>query len=110
MASARLFSTSSERLPLPAAARRGPVTDLDGGDGDNTVNTGTGTLTIGRSQKCDVAIDSGSVSRHHANLSVGQDVLIEDIGRNGERGEDELPARPATLTPEMEVEIREAVR
>jgi DNA-binding NtrC family response regulator len=41
---------------------------------------GTGTLTIGRSQKCDVAIDSGSVSRHHANLMVGQDVLIEDVG------------------------------
>src|SRR6185369_5723391 len=41
---------------------------------------GTGTLTIGRSQKCDVAIDSGSVSRHHANLLVGQDVNIEDVG------------------------------
>jgi two-component system, NtrC family, response regulator AtoC len=40
---------------------------------------GTGTLTIGRSQKCDVAIDSGSVSRHHANLMVGQDVHIEDM-------------------------------
>jgi len=41
---------------------------------------GTGTLTIGRSQKCDVSIDSGSVSRHHANLALGQDVLIEDMG------------------------------
>ena len=33
---------------------------------------GTGTLTVGRSQKCDVSIDSGSVSRHHANLVVGE--------------------------------------
>ncbi|MGE5183807.1 MAG: sigma 54-interacting transcriptional regulator, partial [Acidobacteriota bacterium] len=41
---------------------------------------GTGTLTVGRSQKCDVSIDSGSVSRHHANLHVGQDVEIEDVG------------------------------
>jgi hypothetical protein len=37
-------------------------------------------------------------------------LLIEDIGRNGERGEGELPARPATLTPEMEAEAQEAVR
>jgi two-component system, NtrC family, response regulator AtoC len=41
---------------------------------------GTGTLTIGRSQKCDVAIDSGSVSRHHANLMIASDVEIVDIG------------------------------
>lgn len=41
---------------------------------------GTGTLTVGRSQKCDVSIDSGSVSRHHANLVVGQDIEIEDVG------------------------------
>ena len=41
---------------------------------------GTGTITMGRSQKCDVAIDSGSVSRHHANLLIGQDVEIEDVG------------------------------
>lgn len=41
---------------------------------------GTGTLTVGRSQKCDVSIDSGSVSRHHANLYIGQDVEIEDMG------------------------------
>ena len=41
---------------------------------------GAGTLTVGRSQKCDVSIDSGSVSRHHANLHVGPEVEIEDIG------------------------------
>ena len=41
---------------------------------------GAGTLTVGRSQQCDVAIDSGSVSRHHANFIIGQDVEIEDIG------------------------------
>jgi two-component system, NtrC family, response regulator AtoC len=41
---------------------------------------GTGTLTIGRASKCDVVIDSGSVSRHHANLVIGSDVEVEDVG------------------------------
>jgi len=41
---------------------------------------GSGTLTIGRAAKCDVVIDSGSVSRHHSNLTLGPDVEIEDIG------------------------------
>jgi two-component system response regulator AtoC len=42
---------------------------------------GAGSLTIGRASACDVVIDSGSVSRHHANLVLGgQDVKIEDIG------------------------------
>ena len=40
-----------------------------------------GTLTIGRASKCDVVIDSGSVSRHHANVILGPlDVEIEDVG------------------------------
>ena len=37
-------------------------------------------------------------------------LLIEDIQRNGRRGDDVLPARPAVLTPDMEPKIREAVR
>lgn len=37
-------------------------------------------------------------------------LLIEDIDRNGERGDAALPPRPATLTPELESEAREAVR
>ncbi len=41
---------------------------------------GAGTLTIGRASRCDVVIDSGSVSRHHANLLIGPDVEIEDTG------------------------------
>lgn len=39
-----------------------------------------GTLTIGRASKCDVSIDSGSVSRHHANLAIGTEVEVEDVG------------------------------
>ena len=41
---------------------------------------GTGTLTIGRASKCDIVVDSGSVSRHHANLAIGADIEIEDVG------------------------------
>ena len=39
-----------------------------------------GTLTIGRASKADVVIDSGSVSRHHANLVLGSEVEVEDVG------------------------------
>jgi two-component system response regulator AtoC len=39
-----------------------------------------GVLTIGRASKCDVVIDSGSVSRHHANLVVAAEVEVEDVG------------------------------
>ena len=37
-------------------------------------------------------------------------LLIEDIERNGERGNQTLPARPAQLTPEIEAEARKAVQ
>jgi hypothetical protein len=37
-------------------------------------------------------------------------LLIEDINRQGKRGTGELPARSAELTPDMEAQIRDAVR
>ena len=37
-------------------------------------------------------------------------LLLEDIERNGRRGDSVLPARPAVITPDMEPKIREAVR
>lgn len=37
-------------------------------------------------------------------------LLIEDIERHGRRGDTALPARPAVVTPDMEPEIREAIR
>lgn len=36
-------------------------------------------------------------------------LLIEDIGKNGERGAEKLPARSTELTPDMERKIREDV-
>jgi hypothetical protein len=37
-------------------------------------------------------------------------LLIEDIYRKGKRGTSKLPARSAQVTPDMEPEIRAAVR
>ena len=37
-------------------------------------------------------------------------LLVDDIQRNGRRGDTSLPARPAVVTPDMEPEIREAVQ
>ena len=37
-------------------------------------------------------------------------LLLEDIDRNGRRGDTALPARPAVVTPDMEPKIRDAVR
>ena len=37
-------------------------------------------------------------------------LLIEDINREGKRGTSKLPARSAQVTPDMEPEIRDAVR
>ncbi len=37
-------------------------------------------------------------------------LLIEDIDRNGRRGDVQLPARPAVVTPDMEPKIREAIQ
>jgi hypothetical protein len=38
------------------------------------------------------------------------ELLLEDIDRRGERGSEELPARTAELTPEMEREARRILR
>lgn len=37
-------------------------------------------------------------------------LLLQDIDRNGRRGDSPLAARPAVVTPDMERKIREAVR
>lgn len=37
-------------------------------------------------------------------------LLIDDIGRNGRRGDRELPARSAAVTPEIEAKARESLK
>jgi DNA-binding NtrC family response regulator len=63
---------------------------------------GVGTLTIGRASRCDVVIDSGSVSRHHANLAIHTDIEIEDAGSSNGTfvdGAKLSPHRSVVLTP-----------
>jgi len=60
-----------------------------------------GTLTIGRASKCDVVIDSGSVSRHHANLAINTEIEIEDAGSSNGTFVDGVrltPSQPVQLT------------
>lgn len=38
------------------------------------------------------------------------ELLLEDIRRNGRRGDTAIPALPAEVTPDMEAKIREAIR
>ena len=62
---------------------------------------GSGTLTVGRASKCDVVVDSGSVSRHHANLAIANDIEIEDVGSSNGTFVDGVKlatSRPVTLT------------
>ena len=59
---------------------------------------GAGTLTIGRASKCDVVIDSGSVSRHHANLLLAPEVGIEDVGSSNGTTVDGTRLAPNTAT------------
>ena len=60
-----------------------------------------GTLTIGRASKGDVVIDSGSVSRHHANLAINHEIEIEDAGSSNGTFVDGVrltPSQPVRLT------------
>ncbi|MBC7975778.1 MAG: sigma 54-interacting transcriptional regulator [Myxococcales bacterium] len=55
-----------------------------------------GTVTIGRSRKCDVRVDDDSISRLHAKLHTGERLTIEDLGSaNGTlvRGQKIAPSR-----------------
>ena len=60
-----------------------------------------GILTIGRASRCDVVIDSGSVSRHHANLAISGEIQIEDAGSSNGTFVDGVklpPGQPIRLT------------
>jgi two-component system, NtrC family, response regulator AtoC len=40
----------------------------------------SGTVSIGRAADCNLRIDEPTVSRHHARLSIGDVITIEDLG------------------------------
>ena len=44
----------------------------------------TAVLVLGREQGCDIRLDSGNVSRRHAQITVGPDgFVVEDLSANG---------------------------
>ena len=72
--------TTTEQIDRQAPFGDRVLLVIDGASLQVVPLPGAGTLTVGRSQNCDVAIDSGSVSRHHANLLIGAEVEIEEMG------------------------------
>ncbi len=56
--------------------------------------------TIGRSSQCDISLDADQVSRHHATLTVGDVVLLEDAGSsNGTLIDGQRLQRPTEIQP-----------
>jgi DNA-binding NtrC family response regulator len=50
---------------------------------------GAGTVTIGRAESCDIRLNDPQASRAHANLQVGDELTLEDLGSvNGTRVRD----------------------
>jgi pSer/pThr/pTyr-binding forkhead associated (FHA) protein len=96
----RTRSTRAALLGLPGAAE--PLLfEIRAPEGTTTVRLpASGNVIVGRSRDCDVSIDHDSVSRRHALLHVGSQLLIQDLGsRNGTRVE------TRALSPRMVTEI-----
>ena len=72
-----------------------------------------GRHTLGRSSKCDIRLNDRSISRHHATVTVGETVILEDAeSRNGTQlegrriREAEIHSGSVfTLGPEVEVRL-----
>jgi DNA-binding NtrC family response regulator len=73
-------SATTEQIDRQASPGDRVLLVIDGAALQVVPLAASGTLTIGRASRCDVVIDSGSVSRHHANLVVGADVEVVDVG------------------------------
>jgi DNA-binding NtrC family response regulator len=87
-----MTDSSSTRIVVPPS--RGAEQDRAGrslvvlGDGQLATHPlpATGSVTIGRSAKCDIAIFNKSISRKHALLHLGDPLTIEDLDSvNGTR-------------------------
>ncbi len=68
----------------------------------------TGRIVIGRSVRCDLRIEHGSVSREHAVLNLGPSFTVEDLGSsNGVRvnGNEVTPGTPAVVNRSSLIEL-----
>jgi DNA-binding NtrC family response regulator len=65
-----------------------------------------GDVILGRSSSADIRIDDASISRHHAQLSLGERVLLEDLGSaNGTR----VGGRALAARKPIELQVGEPV-
>ncbi|HTM23283.1 MAG TPA: FHA domain-containing protein, partial [Kofleriaceae bacterium] len=78
-------TTTVQRAPDPPGAGYVLVVIRDDG-AVNHVLPQSGSVTLGRAEDNDIRLDDPSVSRHHARLTVGPPLRLEDLGsRNGVR-------------------------
>jgi hypothetical protein len=100
----RTRSTRASRLWAETTAEA-LVLDICTEAGKTTVSLPPrGSVILGRSRTADVAIDHESVSRKHALLHVGSQLLIQDLGsRNGTR------VRTQALEPRLVTEVEVGV-
>ena len=67
-----------------------------------------GSVTIGRSHKCDIRIDDPSISRRHAILHIGPTISIEDLdSANGTRVRDARLVYASTMDSAETVEFHD---
>ena len=88
-------STTTEQLQDRPASGERTLLVVDGAPFQVVPLPQKGTLSIGRSSRCDVAVDSASVSRHHANLIVADFLEVEDVGSSNGTflGATQIPAQ-----------------
>jgi two-component system response regulator AtoC len=84
-------------------------------DGDRLVThplPPSGTVSIGRGERCDVRLDDPTVSRHHARLHLGPALAIEDLGSANHTyfGEEPLaPNRRRSIAPGDQLRLGSAL-
>ncbi|MGE5184323.1 MAG: sigma 54-interacting transcriptional regulator [Acidobacteriota bacterium] len=67
-----------------------------------------GTLTVGRSPQCEIQIDDASISRTHAEISIGPPLTVADLGSaNGTRVRDRRLAKgqPVEIHPGEPIQL-----
>ncbi len=87
-------------LEEPVAPRLLQLVVLGGGTIGSHPLPETGSVTIGRSRKCEICVDDDSISRRHAILHIGPNLAIEDLGSaNG------ISVRGDKIAPNERVEV-----
>jgi transcriptional regulator with PAS, ATPase and Fis domain len=103
--------TAQESPPAIALAQARIIAFWEGGSTSVTLPA-RGSIAFGRALECEVHIDHASVSRRHAVLHLGEELVLEDLGSaNGTRvGARKLGAREsARIAPGELIELGSAM-